>query len=574
MTDTTSSTITPHIDFVSDAALSDVLAGETAVLIWFTATWCGPCQELAPDLDELAAQHRDRVRVVGVDIDEEPAVMDRYGIASVPSFALHHRGSRVWQGHLWSEALPDVLSLVDRAAALDGVEDRGPWPPPPRPVRTVRVPELGPTYTVSISDRLNGGGAAQECGPGEVVVPEGHWLCVAAAADYRREPALDLTALNGFEAGAVDQFIIEHELLDLQDLSIPGLAEVASFTWAGPRRVSPAELAAVFPRLAFFQGALTGPADLNVHGSWTLPELATVVGGGEEILDPLVVPGSRPVTASDDVSALLGGTTLWFFARDRFGQHPEAQELASAVAEFAADRPDVPVRYVSLDTDDGVGTPFNLHWELFTAPALLVMSEDRQIARSGQVAGAAGFAAFIERALAAAERPDAGLALLEPRPARTLQVPSEQSGISIWLRPPGLREEAAMQAAPGEVQVPAGWQVFARLILTPEAGSADALAALRASGSEDIDKLVVFNHTDDTTALVESLPTGLRDLLLILDSDRLDDRGIAALQRLPQLRTLWLEERAGPEDNPVLDVLRARLPDVVVNEEWKAGGLR
>ena len=68
-----------------------VLQSEVPVLVDFYARWCGPCKSLAPTLDQLAAE-TPQAKVVKVDIDDNPELAERYGVQSVPSLMVFHRG--------------------------------------------------------------------------------------------------------------------------------------------------------------------------------------------------------------------------------------------------------------------------------------------------------------------------------------------------------------------------------------------------------------------------------------------------------------------------------------------------
>ena len=58
---------------------TEVLASEQPVLVDFWAEWCGPCHAVAPVLDQIAAE-RSELKVVKLNIDEQPAVAQRYGV--------------------------------------------------------------------------------------------------------------------------------------------------------------------------------------------------------------------------------------------------------------------------------------------------------------------------------------------------------------------------------------------------------------------------------------------------------------------------------------------------------------
>ncbi len=64
----------------------EVLDCSQPVLVDAWAPWCGPCRMIAPVIDELAADYAGRVRVVKLNVDENPETAGRYGISSIPTF--------------------------------------------------------------------------------------------------------------------------------------------------------------------------------------------------------------------------------------------------------------------------------------------------------------------------------------------------------------------------------------------------------------------------------------------------------------------------------------------------------
>jgi thioredoxin 1 len=76
----------------TDTFESEVLQSEKPVIVDFWAEWCGPCRAVAPVLEEIARERGDDLRVVKVNIDEEPALAQRYGIMSIPTIVLFKGG--------------------------------------------------------------------------------------------------------------------------------------------------------------------------------------------------------------------------------------------------------------------------------------------------------------------------------------------------------------------------------------------------------------------------------------------------------------------------------------------------
>ena len=70
----------------------EVISSEIPVVLDFWATWCGPCKMLSPVLDELAAAYSDRVRFCKVNVDDEPELPARFGIASIPTLIFFKNG--------------------------------------------------------------------------------------------------------------------------------------------------------------------------------------------------------------------------------------------------------------------------------------------------------------------------------------------------------------------------------------------------------------------------------------------------------------------------------------------------
>ena len=82
-----------EIKLTSDNFDQEVLKADRPVLVDFSATWCGPCQMLAPIVSEIAAEKAETLKVGKIDVDEAPEIAARYGITSIPALLLFRNGA-------------------------------------------------------------------------------------------------------------------------------------------------------------------------------------------------------------------------------------------------------------------------------------------------------------------------------------------------------------------------------------------------------------------------------------------------------------------------------------------------
>jgi thioredoxin 1 len=76
---------------------SDVLESTQPVVVDFWAEWCGPCRMIAPALDEISREMEGKVKIVKLNVDENPGVASQLGIRSIPTLMVFKGGEKVAQ---------------------------------------------------------------------------------------------------------------------------------------------------------------------------------------------------------------------------------------------------------------------------------------------------------------------------------------------------------------------------------------------------------------------------------------------------------------------------------------------
>jgi thioredoxin 1 len=99
---------------VTDASFTeDVLNSDKPVLVDFWATWCGPCRMVAPVLEEIAAEHSDKLTVAKLDVDANPTIARDHQVLSIPTLMVFKGGEKV----------KEIVGARPKAALLNDLSD-------------------------------------------------------------------------------------------------------------------------------------------------------------------------------------------------------------------------------------------------------------------------------------------------------------------------------------------------------------------------------------------------------------------------------------------------------------------
>lgn len=100
---------------VSDSGFeAEVLKSDLPVLIDFWAPWCGPCRSIAPMIEELAEEFESKVKILKMNVDENPSTPSKYGIRAIPTLILFKNG----------EVVEQVTGAVSKASLKQMLNDK------------------------------------------------------------------------------------------------------------------------------------------------------------------------------------------------------------------------------------------------------------------------------------------------------------------------------------------------------------------------------------------------------------------------------------------------------------------
>ena len=83
------------VAYIQDNEFEQLLKDESILVVDFTATWCGPCKQVSPMMDQLATDYDGRAKVTKVDVDKNKGIAKQFGIRSIPAVLVFKSGELV-----------------------------------------------------------------------------------------------------------------------------------------------------------------------------------------------------------------------------------------------------------------------------------------------------------------------------------------------------------------------------------------------------------------------------------------------------------------------------------------------
>ena len=100
-----------EIVITKDNFEAEVLKSEIPVILDFWATWCGPCRMIAPTLAEIAEEHKGKIKIGKVNVDEQMELAVQFGITAIPTLIVFQNGQKVNQA-MGVMPKAEILALV------------------------------------------------------------------------------------------------------------------------------------------------------------------------------------------------------------------------------------------------------------------------------------------------------------------------------------------------------------------------------------------------------------------------------------------------------------------------------
>lgn len=102
-----------NITAISDANFeTDVIGSKLPVLVDFWAQWCGPCKAIAPILDEIAQQFSGKIKIMKLDVDQNPSTPPKFGVRGIPTLIIFKEG-QVKATQVGMVSKKDLINFVE-----------------------------------------------------------------------------------------------------------------------------------------------------------------------------------------------------------------------------------------------------------------------------------------------------------------------------------------------------------------------------------------------------------------------------------------------------------------------------
>ncbi len=95
-----------------ESSFNEIIDGNDLVIIDFWAEWCGPCKEMNPILEEVSSEMEEKIKVLKINIDENPNIPNKYGLQSIPTLIIFKKGEAI-STKVGASIKSDLITWID-----------------------------------------------------------------------------------------------------------------------------------------------------------------------------------------------------------------------------------------------------------------------------------------------------------------------------------------------------------------------------------------------------------------------------------------------------------------------------